>query len=78
MSIDEAQLEEFRKSLQADDYWMDVTEQQDRVQVRIAAGPEACEECLVPKELMASMLAPMLGVDPETVELFYPADPEAS
>ena len=78
MSIDEAQLEEFRKSLQADDYQMDVTEQQDRVQVRIAAGPDACEECLVPKELMASMLAPMLGVDPDRVELVYPADAQAS
>jgi hypothetical protein len=77
MSIDEAQLEEFRKSLEADDYSMDVTEQQDRVQVRIAAGPEACEECLVPKELMATMLAPVLGVDPDRVELVYPTDAQA-
>lgn len=78
MSRDEAQLEAFRQSLQADDYWMDVAEQRGRVEVTIAAGPSACEECLVPKELMLSMLAPVLGVEPDRIELFYPADAEAS
>ncbi|MGH3317996.1 MAG: hypothetical protein ACRDO0_17785 [Nocardioidaceae bacterium] len=78
MSIDEQQLEAFRESLRADDYEMVVTAQQDRAEVTITAGPEACEECLVPKYLMAVMLAPMLGVAPDSIDLSYPADSSAS
>jgi hypothetical protein len=77
MSVDEQQLEAFRESLRADDYEMVVTAQQDRAEVTITAGPEACEECLVPKHLMAVMLAPMLGVAPDSIELSYPADSSA-
>ena len=77
MSIDEQQLEAFRDSLRADDYEMAVTAHAGSAEVTITAGPEACEECLVPKHLMAAMLAPMLGVAPDSIELSYPADSPA-
>jgi hypothetical protein len=43
-------------------------------QVAIAAGPSACAECLVPKDLMRAMLAPALGVLPDLIELAYPEE----
>ena len=56
VSIDEAQLEQLRETLQADDYRLDVDVNGDAADVAIIAGPNACEECLVPKPLMQSML----------------------
>lgn len=44
------------------------------MQVRIAAGPEACADCLVPKAIMRSLLAPAVGVPAEAIELSYPAE----
>jgi hypothetical protein len=76
VSIDQAQLEQLQQTLQADDYRLDVDVQGDRAQVAIVAGPTACEECLVPKPLMQSMLAPVLGVEPANITLSYPADKE--
>lgn len=77
MSIDQAQLDQLRQTLQADDYRLDVDVQGDSAEVAIVAGPNACEECLVPKPLMQSMLAPVLGVQPESIRLVYPADAHA-
>ncbi|MFW3169018.1 hypothetical protein [Geodermatophilus sp. CPCC 206100] len=74
MSIDQAQLDQLKQTLQADDYRLDVDVQGDAANVQIVAGPDACEECLVPKPLMQSMLAPVLGVQPESIRLTYPTD----
>ena len=74
MTIDQAQLDQLKQTLQADDYRLDVDVQGDQANVAIVAGPDACEECLVPKPLMQSMLAPVLGVQPESIRLTYPAD----
>ncbi|RBY82407.1 hypothetical protein DQ238_03675 [Geodermatophilus sp. TF02-6] len=74
VTIDQAQLEQLKQTLQADDYRLDVDVQGDTADVAIVAGPDACEECLVPKPLMQSMLAPVLGVQPESIRLTYPAD----
>jgi hypothetical protein len=74
MSIDEAQLGQLKQTLQADDYRLDVDVEGDAATVAIVAGPDACEECLVPKPLMQSMLAPVLGVQPESIRLIYPTD----
>ena len=76
MSIDQAQLDQLKQTLQADDYRLDVDVQGDRAAVAIVAGPTACEECLVPKPLMQSMLAPVLGVDAANITLTYPVDQE--
>jgi len=74
MSIDEAQLEQLRETLRADDYRLDVDVNGDAADVAIIAGPNACEECLVPKPLMQSMLAPVLGLQPGSIRLSYPTD----
>jgi hypothetical protein len=74
VSIDEAQLEQLRETLKADDYRLDVDVNGDAADVAIIAGPNACEECLVPKPLMQSMLAPVLGLQPDSIRLSYPTD----
>jgi hypothetical protein len=77
MSVDQRSLDQLKQTLQADDYRMDVDVRGDGADVAIIAGPDACEECLVPKSLMQSMLAPVLGVEPGSIRLVYPTD-EAS
>ncbi|MEX0426106.1 hypothetical protein AB3X52_00625 [Nocardioides sp. DS6] len=74
MSIDQAQLEDFRKTMAADDYHLEVDVTDGAADVRIKAGPDACAECLVPKTMMATMLAPVLGVDAERIALTYPTE----
>lgn len=44
-----------RTALNADGYEL-ALDDDDPVVIRIVAGPEACEECLVPKPLMSSMI----------------------
>jgi DNA-binding transcriptional LysR family regulator len=77
MTIDQAQLDQLRQTLQADDYRLDVDVRDGAADVAIVAGPAACEECLVPKPLMQAMLAPVLGVQPDSIRLSYPADADA-
>ncbi|WP_129668196.1 hypothetical protein [Phytoactinopolyspora endophytica] len=74
MSIDQAQIHALRSSLEADDYHLDVQVSDDTAVATITAGPDACAECLVPKDLMRSMLAPILGVDADRIEMTYPVD----
>ncbi|MFW6205466.1 MAG: hypothetical protein ACOC96_10865 [Actinomycetota bacterium] len=74
MSIDHAELEEFRRSLAADGYELDVDVSAGSAAVRIVAGPDACDDCLVSKSMMRSMLAPVLGVAENDIDLTYPAD----
>lgn len=43
--------------------------------VRIVAGPEACEECLVPKSIMVGMMqASLEGLPVTSVEVVYPGE----
>jgi hypothetical protein len=76
MEVDQPRLEQIRQSLRADDYRLEVMMHSGRARVTIAAGPSACEDCLVSKDLMRSMLAPVLGVSPDLIELAYPAEVE--
>jgi hypothetical protein len=43
------------------------------VVLKVAAGPEACEECLVPQEIFAAIAGDSLGPG-WTIEVRYPAD----
>ena len=74
MALDESALENIRQSLQAEDYHLDVTVAGQVARVTITAGPSACADCLVGKDLMRAMLSPALGVPAERIELAYPAD----
>ena len=64
-----------RSTLAADGYLLDIAADQDRIRVTISATPQACADCLVPKDLMRSILGDTLGVPPDTIDLTYPADP---
>jgi hypothetical protein len=74
MSVDQQQLKDFRQAMEADDYHLDVKFADGSALATIVAGPEACAECLVPKDLMRSMLAPMLGVGAERIQVVYPVE----
>ena len=48
-----------------------------RLRARIDATPEACAECLVPKQIMGSLLAQAIGdtsFGEDAIDLSYPAD----
>ena len=61
-------------ALAADGYQLAIDEADAKLAVLITAGPDACEDCLVPKDLMRSMLSSELGVDPALIDITYPAD----
>jgi len=53
---------------------MEFAEDGDRLHVTIIATPDACADCLVPKDLMRSMLEQQLGVPGARIDLTYPRD----
>jgi hypothetical protein len=61
-------------ALEADGYQMAIEEADAKLSVVITAGPHACEDCLVPKDLMRSMLSSELGVDEAFIDITYPVD----
>lgn len=72
--IDDAGLRTMRAALEADGYLLDVTEDGERLDARISAGPGACEDCLVPKTIMRAMLQQALGVPEQSIDLRYPGE----
>ncbi|NBE95561.1 hypothetical protein FE391_21120 [Nonomuraea sp. KC401] len=71
---DETRLEQIRSTLAVDGYKLTVEEAGPGFDVRITAGAGSCPDCLVPKNMMVSMLAPILGVGPDGIRLSYPSD----
>jgi hypothetical protein len=63
-----------QSSLEADGYVLQVHEDGGRVDVRISATPEACADCLVPKQLMRGILGQALGVPEDSIDLTYPVE----
>jgi hypothetical protein len=72
--IDAERTVALRSSLAADGYLLDTAEQGTRVRVTISATPQACADCLVPKDLMRGILGQALGVPDDTIDLTYPLD----
>ena len=62
------------QTLEADGYHMAIDGDGARVSVVITASPEACEDCLVPKDLMRGILSNTLGVSGEVIDIRYPTD----
>ncbi len=62
----------FSSALEADGYHMAIEELDATLSVVITAGPDACEDCLVPKDLMRSMLSSELGIDAALIDITYP------
>jgi hypothetical protein len=76
MMIDQERLQALRSSLDADGYRMEVHSEGGRTRVDISATPEACDDCLVPKDLMRGILQQALGVAADTIDLTYPRELE--
>ena len=77
-TIEEA-LQPIRKSLQADGYDLVVNNFQEGVlSVEVQAGPQACVECLVPKEMMELMIKQSIKTLARSVQVQYPEPSEAS
>lgn len=74
LRVDEQQLRRLRETLTADGYLIEVSAQDACARVVITAQEGVCAECLVPKALMLSLLAPILGTEPDSIELSYPDD----
>jgi len=73
--IDTERAVALRSTLAADGYLMEIAEDGGRVRVTISATPDACADCLVPKDLMRAILGEALGVSPDAIDLAYSLDP---
>jgi hypothetical protein len=60
--------------LAADGYNLAVEENGHRVALTVSPGPDACEDCLVPKDLMRGILSQQLGIDGGMIDIAYPVD----
>ena len=65
--------------LAADGYELDLRgDGADGLVAEIRAGPDACADCLVPKELMRvyfeQALRPVMGPELPAIDIRYPAD----
>lgn len=73
-----AALHPYSSGLEADGYWLQVgLADGDGLCVEVVAGPEACEDCLIPKEMFTSMIASTLnskGLAFGQITLVYPND----
>ena len=77
MSDLQTALEPIAATLEADGYRLETLEEDGRLRVQIAAGPDACEDCLVPKSMMQAMIVDTLarsGVAPGVIDLRYPGE----
>jgi len=68
-----------RLGLRADGYDLEVTGIDDKLRMRVIALEDACEDCLVPREAMARILAAKLqdrqdSITSNDIDLTYPAD----
>ncbi|MGD9891210.1 MAG: hypothetical protein AB7R89_26085 [Dehalococcoidia bacterium] len=76
-----AALQPFAASFQADGYDLSLSDRDGSLVVTITAGPDACAECLIGKELMAGMITHELGgqgiaLAAEKLVLVYPTERE--
>jgi len=74
-TLDEA-LGKFREMLASDGYDLSWSlTDQDKVVVQIEAGPEACEDCLVPLPIMEAIMSDALAPTPYALDhIVLPAD----
>jgi hypothetical protein len=74
MIIDAERAVALRSTLEADGYLLDIAEEGTRIRATISATPQACADCLVPKDLMRGILGQALGVPPDSIDLTYPSE----
>ena len=61
-------------TLEADGYHLAIEELDSRLAVTITAGPDACEDCLVPKDVFRGIAANHLGIEGDLIDITYPVD----
>jgi hypothetical protein len=72
-----AALEPTRKGLEAAGFQLAIAEVEGRLQLKVIAAPEACEDCLVPKSLFRRMADDEVreaGLAAVEMEILYPLD----
>lgn len=71
-------LSSLREMLAADGYELELNEDGPALVAEIKVGPEACADCLVPKDMMRlyfeQALKPVCGPEAPEVRLVYPED----
>lgn len=60
--------------LAADGYNLAVEENGPRVALTVSPGPDACEDCLVPKDVFRGIASSQLGIDGDLIDITYPVD----
>jgi len=60
--------------LAADGYNLAVEENGPRVALTVSPGPDACEDCLVPKDVFRGIAAHQLGIEGDQIDITYPVD----
>ena len=70
----EESLTDMRTMLMADGYALSLAESPDGLDVRISAGVDACEDCLIPKPLMVDLIRSKLPDPGQAITVHYPTD----
>jgi hypothetical protein len=60
--------------LAADGYNLAVEQNGARVALTVSPGPDACEDCLVPKDVFRGIAAHQLGLEGDLIDITYPVD----
>lgn len=69
---DQAKLDQLNQTLAADGYHLELEESGDVIKGVVTSGDGVCDDCLVPQDIMKTILAPILGTQPDKIELTYP------
>jgi hypothetical protein len=67
-------LQDIAAMLAADGYNLAVEEAGHRVALTVSPGPDACEDCLVPKDVFRGIAAHQLGIEGDLIDITYPVD----
>jgi len=67
-------MQDIASMLAADGYNLAVEEVGHRVALTVSPGPDACEDCLVPKDVFRGIAAHQLGIEGDLIDITYPVD----
>jgi hypothetical protein len=73
--IEATRLQPLQSSLGTDGYQLEARQEGSRIAVRISASADACADCLVPKNMMRSIIGQVLGVAEDIIDVSYPGEP---
>ncbi|HEY0935578.1 MAG TPA: hypothetical protein VGD91_17760 [Trebonia sp.] len=68
------QMSDIASMLAADGYNLAVAENGSRVALTVSPGPDACEDCLVPKDVFRGIASHQLGIEGDRIDITYPVD----